>query len=115
MSRRVNSEILSSTTNVGTTTSYTETGDGKNYTWYFIHTNCNVTLQPGYYWWPCFQRRHSIAPRTHYGYYSGVSGDMMALRQWNVTNDTTYPPLYLQTTNMPYLKLTDSNNRDWYV
>lgn len=111
----INSEPLTSTVTVGDSTSYIETGDGKNYKWYFIHTECNVTLSAGYYWWPIFQRRHNTLTATHYGYYSGVSGDMLALRQWNIIDDATYPPLYLQTTNMPYLKLTDSNSNEWYV
>ena len=110
----INSESSASTTVLGTEETYLITAH--NWKWYKVTCDCNVTLQPGYYWWPLAFRRHSRGANVNtYGYYAGVSGDMMALRQWNVTNDTTYPPLYLQTTNMPYLKLTDSNNRDWYV
>lgn len=110
----INSSDASSTTDIGTEVTYLQQPNG--WKWYMVTCECNVTLQPGYYWWPLAFRYHSRGPgKNAYGYYAGVSGDMMALRQWNVTNDTTYPPLYLQTSNRPYLKLTDSNNRDWYV
>ena len=110
----INSEESTSTTVLGIEVTYIITAH--SWYWYIVTCDCNVTLQPGYYWWPLAFRRHSRGSNKNtYGYYSGVSGDMMALRQWDVTNDTTYPPLYLQTTNRPYLKLTDSNNRDWYV
>lgn len=110
----INSSESTSTTAIGTEVTYLITA--QNWKWYMVTCECNVTLQPGYYWWPLAFRCHGKGTgKNTYGYYAGVSGDMMALRQWNVTDDTTYPPLYLQTTNRPYLKLTDSNNRDWYV
>ena len=111
----INDEPLSSTATVGNTIAYKETGDGNNYTWYIINLNCDVTLSAGDYWWPCFQRRHSNVPRTHYGFYSAVSGDMMSLRQWNVTDSEQYPPAYYNTSSKPYLKLTDENGNEWYV
>ena len=110
----INSQESTSTTVLGIEVTYSITASG--WWWYMVTCECNVTLQPGYYWWPLAFRRHSRGSlKNTYGYYAGVSGDMLALRQWNVTDNTTYPPLYLQTTNRPYLKLTDSNNRDWYV
>jgi hypothetical protein len=112
---QINSEPLSSTNTVGSTLAYYEAGDGKNYIWYIINLNCDVTLSAGDYWFPCFQRRHGTTKKTHYGFYSAVSGDMMALRQWDITTDTAYPPAYYNTSSKPYLKLTDENGNDWYV
>lgn len=111
----INNEPLTSTTTVGNTFAYKETGDGNGYTWYIINLNCDVTLSAGDYWFPCFQRRHNKAANTHYGFYSAISGDMMALRQWNDTTNTAFPPAYYNTSSKPYLKLTDENGHEWYV
>lgn len=112
---RINSEPLTSTNTVGSILAYTEYGDSNHYTWYIINLNCDVTLSAGDYWFPCFQRRHSKAANTHYGFYSAISGDMLSLRKWTDTTNTAYPPTYYNTSSKPYLKLTDENGNEWYV
>lgn len=112
----INTEVDTST-NVIKLNTYTETSTGSSNKWYYFTIDCDVTLEAGKsYWWPLFPGIRASTPgKTQYGYYSGVSGDLMCLRQWDVTNDSSYPPIYAQTTNRPYLMLTDVNNKEYTV
>lgn len=113
-----NQYVLNSTTasdvTIGSVSSYIEQGDGKNWTWYYDTIYCDYTLQPGDYWWPVFVQYHLTTGKTQYGYYNGVDGDLMAMQY--ASDPTTFATnVYLQTSNRPYLKITDSSGNDWIV
>ena len=97
---------------------YVEQSSGNNWNWYFLMPYCNVTLQPGIYWWPVFVQRHVSKglQKTQFGYHSTLDCDLMMLYKYNDLSDTTYPPIYTTITNArPYLHLWDSDGNEYSV
>lgn len=97
---------------------YTEASTGNRWSWYFLMPYCNVTLQPGTYWWPVFVQRHSNKglPKTQFGYHSTLDCDLMMLYKYNDVSDTSHPPVFTTITNArPYLHLWDSDGNEYSV
>jgi hypothetical protein len=102
----------------GQVTQYKEQSTGNNWSWYFLMPYCNVTLQPGTYWWPVFVQRHANKglPKTQFGYHSTLDCDLMMLYKYNDVSDTTHPPIFTTITNArPYLHLWDSDGNEYSV
>lgn len=97
---------------------YTETSTGNRWNWYYLMPYCNVTLQPGTYWWPVFVQRHSRngLPKTQFGYHSTLDCDLMMLYKYTDVSDTSHPPVFTTITNArPYLHLWDSDGNEYSV
>lgn len=97
---------------------YKEASSGHNYTWYFLMPYCNVTLQPGIYWWPVIVQYHTSKgfKATQFGYHSSLDCDLMMLYKYNDVSDTEHPPIYSTITNArPYLHLWDSNGNEYSI
>lgn len=115
----LNSHLINSTP-AGDTTTYV----GESVCWqarageydWFLKIYCDVTLGQGIYWWPVYVEQHGGGVwRTGVGYHSGTVGDFLSLRNYNVTDDPDYPPLYTQTQYMPYLHLFDADGNEYSV
>lgn len=100
---------------VGTVRGYIEREH--NYTWSFITIDCDVTLQPGDYWWPLFPQLHRSNGSTQFGYHASA-GPCDMLQLYNCQNPTataSKPPVYSTVTTTPYLHLTDADGNEYSV
>lgn len=88
-----------------------------SYTWAFITIDCDVTLQPGDYWWPLFPRLHRKNGSTQFGYHASA-GPCDMLQLYNCQNPTasaSKPPVYSTVATTPYLHLIDVNGNEYSV
>lgn len=100
---------------VGTVIGYIE--NAHHYTWAIITIDCDVTLQPGNYWWPLFPRLHSKPGSTQFGYHASA-GPCDMLQLYNCQNPTeieSKPPVYSTVSTTPYLHLIDANGNEYSV
>lgn len=88
-----------------------------SYTWSFITIDCDVTLQPGDYWWPLFPQLHSRNGSTQFGYHASTGPcDMLQLYNCQDPNASARkPPVYSTVTTMPYLHLFDADGNEYSV
>lgn len=98
-------------------TYYVPGPSGKTYTWTLFTVNCNITLQPGYYWWPLFPQRHGNPGASQFGFHDSVGPcDLMQLYNSQDPNaDASKPPVYSSISTTPYLHLTDSDGNEYSV
>ena len=100
---------------VGTVIGYKE--PAHSYTWAIITIDCDVTLQPGNYWWPLFPRLHVSNGSTQFGYHASA-GPCDMLQLYNCQNPTasaSKPPVYSTVSNTPYLHLIDVDGNEYSV
>ena len=100
---------------VGTVLGYLEREH--SYIWAFITIGCDVTLQPGDYWWPLFPKLHRKSGSTQFGYHASA-GPCDMLQLYNCQNPTataSNPPVYSTVTTTPYLHLTDADGNEYSV
>lgn len=89
---------------------------GYPFTWGVLSAECNATLHGGEeWWWPMFVYRHNTLNKTQFSYHSATSGEMLALRNYNNTADTAYPPQIITADYRPWLILNDTNGNSWSV
>lgn len=100
---------------IGEVDRYIETST-HNWSWYFLRVYCNVTLQPGIYWWPVIVQHHRTFGSTQFGKHSTLDCDLLILPRYNNPGFTTNPPIYSTITNgRPYLHLFDSDGNEYSV
>lgn len=89
----------------------------KKYTWAFTTIDCDVTLQPGDYWWPLFPYLHNSPGSTQFGYHASAGPcDMLQLYNCQDPNaNASKPPVYSTVTTTPYLHLTDADGNEYSV
>lgn len=91
-------------------------GAGAPWTWGVLSAECNAILHGGEeWWWPMFIYRHNTLNKTQFSYHSATSGEMLALRNYNNTADTAYPPQIFTADYRPWLILNDTNGNSWSV
>ena len=89
---------------------------GTPYTWGVLSAECNATLHGGEeWWWPMFVYRHNVMNKTQFSYHNETSSEMLALRNYNNTTDTAYPPQTFTANYRPWLILNDTNGNSWSV